>query len=376
MRVTETVECRVFDSFRVQQVAGLFDVPITEKTRQSFSVEVPDVSEDWSMGAIVGPSGSGKSTIARKVFGENLYGGNAWPTDQAVVDCFGEASIRQITQVLTAVGFSSPPSWVKPYHVLSNGEKFRCDLAKALMSEVPLVAFDEFSSLVDRTVAKVGSAAVAKSIRSGRINKRFVAVTCHYDIVEWLEPDWVLDMATGTLARGRLCRRPEIRLEVFRCENAAWNLFAKHHYMSNALHPAAQCYMATWNDEPVAFIAMIANFGHKGFWRISRVVTLPDYQGLGLGTKLTEAVGDIYREQGKRVTILASHPAILRHCEKSPLWRLTGVFKNGKAGHTEKNRGQKRVASTGRSVASFEYLGARSAALAHVRCGCGSAGRD
>ncbi|MGE5607678.1 MAG: GNAT family N-acetyltransferase [Bacillota bacterium] len=124
--------------------------------------------------------------------------------------------------------------------------------------------------------------------------------------------------------------------------------------MSSQLHPAAQCYMATWNGEPVAFIAMIANFGHKGFWRISRVVTLPDYQGLGLDTRLAETVGDIYREQGKRVTILASHPAILRHREKSPLWRLTGVFKNGKAGHTEKDRGQKRVASAGRSVVSFE----------------------
>lgn len=86
---------------------------------------------------------------------------------------------------------------------------------------------------------------------------------------------------------------------------------------------------------------------------------LPDYQGLGIGTRLAEAVGEIYLAQGKRVTILGSHPAIIRHCEKSPLWRLTGVYKSGKSAHTTKNKDRKRSASTGRAVASFEYVGAR-----------------
>ena len=62
-----------------------------------------------------------------------------------------------------------------------------------------MVAFDEFTSVVDRTVAKVCSAAIAKGIRQGHIPCRFVAVTCHYDVAEWLEPDWVLDMATGEM---------------------------------------------------------------------------------------------------------------------------------------------------------------------------------
>ncbi|MGE5610160.1 MAG: GNAT family N-acetyltransferase [Bacillota bacterium] len=368
MKAEVTVECPVYDSFRVQQVAGLFDVSLSQKLKQSFSVEVPDLDGSWKIGAIVGPSGSGKSTIARRVFGDKLYGGESWPGDKAIVDCFGERSIREITKTLTAVGFSSPPSWAKPYAVLSNGEKFRCDLARALLSGKEGIAFDEFSSVVDRTVAKVGSAAVAKAMRGGLLPIRwFCAVTCHYDIVEWLEPDWVLDMATGTLARGSLqCRRPEIRLEIVRCERAAWKLFAKHHYMSANLHPAAQCFMALWNGEPVGFVAMMANFGHKGFWRISRIVALPDYQGLGIGTRMAEAVGEIYLAQGKRVTVLASHPAVIRHCEKSPQWRLTGVYKSGKSAHTMKNKDRNRSASTGRSVASFEFLGAcRQAAVSH-----------
>ena len=74
-----TVSCPIRDSFRVQQVAGMFDVPLTEKATERFQVEIPDVSEKWTIGLIVGPSGSGKSTIARQAFGENLYSGADWP---------------------------------------------------------------------------------------------------------------------------------------------------------------------------------------------------------------------------------------------------------------------------------------------------------
>ena len=54
----------VHDSFRVQQVAGMFDVPLAEKATERFPVELPDLAEDWEIGLIVGPSGSGKSTVA------------------------------------------------------------------------------------------------------------------------------------------------------------------------------------------------------------------------------------------------------------------------------------------------------------------------
>src|SRR5438552_1403676 len=109
------VSCPVHDSFRVQQVAGLFDVPLKEKATASFRAEVPGAEEDWQIGLIVGPSGSGKSTIARRAFTDQLAAIDPWPADRAVVDCFGGASMKQISGLLTAVGFSSPPSWIKPY---------------------------------------------------------------------------------------------------------------------------------------------------------------------------------------------------------------------------------------------------------------------
>src|SRR5262249_38491248 len=161
--------------------------------------------ENWQIGLIVGPSGSGKSTIARRAFGTRMYTAPDWPTDRAVVDCFGRLSVRHVVELFTAVGFGSPPSWVKPYDVLSNGERVRCDLAGSLTAsfkiDEPLVVFDEFTSVVDRNVAKVCSAAISKGIRRGHLPCRFVAVTCHYDVADWLEPDWIVDMATGELKR-------------------------------------------------------------------------------------------------------------------------------------------------------------------------------
>jgi len=333
----------------------MFDVPLASKAQASFAVELPSLEERWQIGAIVGPSGSGKSTIARQAFGDAMYGKAHWPDGRAVIDCFPqELGIKDITLALTAVGFSSPPSWVKPYSVLSNGERFRCDLARALLSPGELIVFDEFTSVVDRTVAHVGSAAVAKAIRGGRIARRFVAVTCHYDVIDWLGPDWVADMATCQLARSCL-HRPPISLEVFRCQRKAWGLFKRHHYLSGELNPAAECYLAAWNDAPVAFVAVIPHAGKANHRRVSRVVVLPDFQGVGIGGAVLDSVCQSYVGQGRVIGITTSHPAMLLHLKKSPTWRLANVRRVGNPpaaglGHLAKS-------SLGRCVASFRFCG-------------------
>lgn len=385
MRVEVTVSCPVFDSFRVQQVAGMFDVPLAKRAEHRVTAEIPELDENWRIGLIVGPSGSGKTTIARRLFGPALYRPYSWPADRAVVDCFGQRSIKEITGTLTAVGFGSPPSWVKPYQALSNGEQFRCDLARALLaagspeqragspeqraenselktcsllrapsSELPIVAFDEFTSVVDRNVARVASAAIAKAIRAGRIRCRFVAVTCHYDVTEWLAPDWVLDMATGAFSR-RCLQRPPIELAVVRCHSRAWRLFARHHYLSGRLNPSAQCFLALWHDEPVAFCATLPLVAARRRRRISRLVTLPDYQGVGIGTALLEAVAEMHRAQGYRVNITAGHPAVIAHCRRSPCWRAVSVKKTGSGRMDRFVPGYR--GSQGRAVVSFEYVG-------------------
>ncbi|MEM9187015.1 MAG: GNAT family N-acetyltransferase [Planctomycetota bacterium] len=358
------METPLRDTFRVQQVAGMFDVPLADRLTERFSVELPEPDEDWRIGLVVGPSGSGKSTVAREAFGAELYTGADWPADQAVIDAFGETAVREVVELLTAVGFSSPPSWIKPYGVLSNGEKFRCDLARALLAErrgadaegqPATVVFDEYTSVVDRTVAKVCSAAIAKGIRGGRIGRRFVGVTCHYDVAEWLEPDWVLDMATSRLTRRRL-RRPPIEVHVHRCRLETWRLFARHHYLSGSLAPQARCYLATWDDEPVGFCATLPTIAQRGRRRFTRIVTLPDYQGIGIGMRMVAAVAQLHRDEGFRVNVTSSHPALIHHCRRSSSWRAVSVKKTGQS-KSPNTVFKKYRNSAGRAVVSFEYLG-------------------
>ncbi len=381
---TITAETDIHPSFRVAQVAGMFDVPLAEKSVVRFEVELPALDDAWQIGLIVGPSGSGKSTVAKGAFGQQLYQGADWPADRAVVDAFGEVPVRKVLELFTAVGFGSPPSWIKPYAVLSNGERFRCDLARALSqslgchcpacpaveadtsSPLPdkpdsgtrcrnLIVFDEFTSVVDRTVAKVCSAAIAKGIRNGRIGGRFVAVTCHYDVAEWLEPDWTLDMATGELSRRRL-RRPDVRLEITRCGVEAWRLFAKHHYLSGSLNRSARCYLATWEGEPVMFCATLPVIGKRHHRRFTRIVTLPDYQGLGIGMRVVAAVAEHERAGGDRVNVTSSHPALLAHCQRSPKWRTRSV-RTAAQGSRANQRFAGYHSAAGRCVVSFEYVG-------------------
>jgi GNAT superfamily N-acetyltransferase len=374
------VSCPIYDSFRVQQVAGMFDVPLAEKAQERFAVELPSLEESWDIGLIVGPSGSGKSTVARRFYEQELFRGAEWAADKAVIDCFGETPLRQIVELFTAVGFSSPPSWVKPYRVLSGGERFRCDLAKALsiadlglriadckdadssqsairncQSAIPLVVFDEYTSVVDRNVARACSAAIAKGIRHGNIPCRFVAVTCHYDVAEWLEADWVLDMATGELKRRRL-RRPEIVVEIHRCGLAPWKLFARHHYLSGGLAVGARCYLATWDGEPVTFCATLPVIARKNHRRFTRIVTLPDYQGMGIGMRVVAAVASLHRAEGLRINVTSSHPALVRHCKRSADWKTVSVKKAGSSPRNSKRFAGYRN-SAGRAVISFEFVG-------------------
>jgi energy-coupling factor transporter ATP-binding protein EcfA2 len=404
------VECQlestIARTFRVEQVAGLFDVDVGEKSTLHVQAHLPgpcpglgeaDENEGfrgWQIGAIVGPSGSGKSQLAKRAYGSHLVERFTWPADSAVVDGFDQSlGMDQITGTLTAVGFSEPPSWVLPYQALSTGQRMRCDLARALLEHNEVVAFDEFTSVVDRQVGRFASAAVAKAIRKRRVPvERFVAVTCHHDVLDWLEPDWVLDMsdrrltispdaridntALARLPRGWVRRafrgwqRPTIQLKVRRVDaKAYWPLFKRHHYLDAKLHPAAGCYVAfapapgsghTGQETPVALCATLSNAGHKGKRRISRLVVLPDYQGLGIGLRLLERVAALEHAQGYGISISTSHPALiaaLRTGGPSGRWRVGDVARSGSSQHgalAATNAGV-RSGSGGRTVASFRY---------------------
>ena len=178
---------------RVAQVEGLFDIPPTKNVKLDWDVRLPLEEKPWNIGLIVGPSGSGKSTVAGALFGETLAAQKSlpdWPADQSILDGFpAKMPIKEVVGLLSSVGFSSPPAWLRPFRVLSTGEQFRVTLARLLAYAADLVVMDEFTSVVDRTVAQIGSAALAKTVRQR--GQKFIAVTCHEDVEDWLQPDWV-----------------------------------------------------------------------------------------------------------------------------------------------------------------------------------------
>lgn len=341
-------------SFRVSQVSSMFDVSLQEKTRHEWDVHLPLDEKPWQIGLIVGPSGCGKSTIARELWTQQYRQSYLWD-GQSILDNFPkEMGSKQVIHALTSVGFSSPPDWVKPYAVLSTGQQMRCDLARALCSD-ELVVFDEFTSVVDRTVAKVGSAALAKMIRR-QPGRQFIAVTCHEDVMEWLTPDWTYEPHTNSF-QWRSLRRPNITLKIYRVHTKAWQLFKQHHYLSHDLNISASCYLAEWQCKPVAFTATLPIIGFKNSYRESRTVVLPDYQGIGIGTAISEAIGELYLEQGKRFRSTSSHPAFISHRKKSKKWVLCAQMNNGSAPHAGKHRGARN--SLHRGVCTFEYIGDR-----------------
>ena len=175
-------------TFRVAKVMADFDVSI-EHSFEHFIGEIK-LPEKWNIGVIVGASGTGKSTIAKELFSDCYIKQFEYNAKSVIDDMPKSKSVDEIEKMFYAVGFGSVPSWLKPYNVLSNGEKMRVDLAKALL-EKDKVCFDEFTSVVDRNVAQTACIAINKTIKTQ--NKQFIAVSCHYDILEWLQPDWVFD---------------------------------------------------------------------------------------------------------------------------------------------------------------------------------------
>jgi len=174
------------DSFRVKSLIGQYDLENTNIV-QRFKGDYK-LPENWNIGLIVGNSGTGKTSIAKNVFGE--FNKCEWD-DRSIIENFNDTlKMDEITELLGSVGFNSVPYWLKPFNVLSNGEKTRVELAR-MISEKDLVIFDEFTSMVDRDVAKSMSNSVQKIFRNK--NKKFIGITCHKDVTEWLLPDWIYD---------------------------------------------------------------------------------------------------------------------------------------------------------------------------------------
>jgi GNAT superfamily N-acetyltransferase len=289
----------------------------TDGTEKFYPFEVPeDLPKDYSIGVIVGASGTGKSTLLKE-FGKATP--IIWETKKAIASHFN--SPEDAVERLSAAGLMSVPEWAKPFTALSNGQQFRAGLARSLHDGAVL---DEFTSVVDRNVAKAASTAMARYVRRNGI-KQITIATCHRDVLEFLEPDWVIDTDRGEWTSGRYLQRPQLVLDIYPCSNSIWKHFAKHHYLSESLNKASHNYLAIWEGKVVGFSSVMSypSGTVKAAFREHRLVVHPDYQGFGFGPRISEAVARHYTENGKRFFSKTSHPRLGEYRDNSPKWKPT-----------------------------------------------------
>lgn len=339
-----------YGSYRAACVRSLFNA---DSSDFSLTAELPIEAEPWHIGLVVGPSGSGKSSLGARIWGsEAMHRPGDWPTDAPIIDAMVPGSSgdwQTVTGVLSAVGLGDVPAWLRPYHVLSTGERFRAELARLICEAPARVVVDEFTSVVDRHIAKVGASAFARAWR--RTAGQAVLLSCHDDIIDWLAPDWIFDTATGRFewTRGRL-RRPGIHLDIFHTGWRYWPLFAPHHYLRPPGMIAARCYVGFAEGRPVAHLAMTTRPGLVEA-RAARLVVLPDWQGVGIGTAFLNAVCALWRQginpfhKPLRTLFHTSHPRLAAALRRSPLWTQVSARLHG----NDKERSRRSMAGSGQS---------------------------
>lgn len=372
--------CSNFNTYRAARVKSLFNAERGDTF--NITVDLPIEEMKWSVGLIVGPSGSGKTSIGEAIFGggkiHDLY--NGWGTDEPIVESIAPGgNFNDVTGALAAVGLGDCPSWLRPFHALSNGQKFRAGLARLICSNETGIVVDEFTSVVDRQIAKIGAQAFSKSWK--RTDRQIILLSCHYDIAEWLEPDWIYDISEARFIRD--CpRRPKFELTITKTNSSYWRYFKPHYYLDLPNPPAAEYFVGTVNGVLVCHLAVCPMFNANAY-RATRLVVMPEWQGAGVGTKFLESVCEFHKRGGGRLQLRyptlfhTSHPQLIQYLTRSKNWVLMSqqLYGGNKAKSTKSINKKTRVGSRGgavnqrpvssgygghfRAVQGFKYIGER-----------------
>ena len=170
------------------------------QTKDYTATDVPLISQDdwdkmnsgeWNILLICGKSGSGKSTLLKEIGTPPKL---EYDYTKAVVSQFPNLDEEEVCDLLCGVGLSSVPTWLRKPQELSNGERARLDLCMSLYRarEAGIALIDEFSSVVNRDVAKSMSYALQRYVRQKKL--KVVICSCHFDIIEWLTPDYIFNL--------------------------------------------------------------------------------------------------------------------------------------------------------------------------------------
>lgn len=305
---------------------GSVDLSDETKTWHKLKISDVDLKTPWSVGVVYGASGSGKTTIAKHIWG-NL---DFFEPDKtkAVIDQFPkEFDYDSRAKQLNAIGLSQIPCWIKSLSLLSNGQQERAKVALALANGAGNV-FDEWTSVVDRNVAAVMSHTVQKFARKNQ--KQIVLISCHEDVIDWLDPDWVIDCNQSKFIDRRAEvggeRKKKINFEIREINSSTWRNFSKYHYLSEKVAGGLSFYYGIFlGEKQIGFQAFSeytpwANKNKKRILHFNRTVIHPDYVGFGLGMRLINLTSEIIAKKGFRVMGKFSSVPVFKAMKKDKRW--------------------------------------------------------
>ena len=186
------------------------------------------------------------------------------------------------------------------------------------------------------------------------MDNKFIAVSCHFDIINWLDPDWIFSTdSMEMLPRGSL-QREKLRFKI-REEKGYWNIFRRYHYLNYNLSRSSRQFVLFNGNCPIGFCAII-NFPssvHMPCWKVHRLVILPDYQGISLGSNFLNIIGKYYNDKNEYFGITTS----LNGFAKSLIKNKNYVLINAGRFKPHSRETLHAVDSSSRNTYSFRYVG-------------------
>jgi ABC-type ATPase with predicted acetyltransferase domain len=187
---------RVERSPRVLEIAEAFGIGLEEKEFVVFDQLNLEI-DDGSVVYITGQSGGGKSVLLRELARQMGEAGKTVVNlddivfeDRPLIDQIGRDTNHAI-ELLAGAGISDAYLYVRKPRELSDGQRYRFRLAKAVETGAQVWVADEFLAILDRTTAKVIAFSMQKLAR--RAGATLLVATTHTDMVADLAPDLVVD---------------------------------------------------------------------------------------------------------------------------------------------------------------------------------------
>jgi GNAT superfamily N-acetyltransferase len=133
-------------------------------------------------------------------------------------------------------------------------------------------------------------------------------------------------------------------------------MFRQYHYLNSTLGAGVRCYSALYQGKPVAFIAVACVHMKTKYYRVSRLVVLPDYQGIGLGKHFLDFIAGLYTSQTNLpFYLVTSNPQLIRGNQNNWKIKRLGHGSHGK-GDTRINQELMNSNSRKRITVSMQYV--------------------